>query len=133
MFTIQQIQESHARVKSGADFPQFIRELKAIGVKAYETYVKDGHSVYYDEENQSVASPPKYDDLEVADECNPNQFREYLELHQQGKTDYKMFCEHCAFTGIEYWLVDLGKMTCVYFAKEDVLVYEEVIVHNFKL
>jgi len=127
MFTIKQIQEAHAKVKSGADFPDYIKEIKQLGVKAYETYVKDGHTVYYDEDNQSVSSPPKYADMEIAGKCNPNQFRKYLKDHQQGQTDYLTFCRHCAETGIEYWLVDLGKMTCVYFAKENTLIYEEEI------
>lgn len=127
MFTLQQIQEAHSRVKSGTDFPQYIRELKALGVKAYETYVSDGHSEFFNKENQILSSLPKYENLEVAENCNPTQFREYLELHQQGKTDYPTFCEHCAATGIEKWLVDLEKSTCVYFAKENVLVFEEEI------
>lgn len=98
-----------------------------MGVKAYETYVKDGRSVYYDEDNESVLSLPKYPDLEITDECNPNQFRKYLKIHQQGKTDYLTFCQHCAETGIKYWLIDLNKMTCTYFTKENTLVFEEEI------
>jgi uncharacterized protein YbcV (DUF1398 family) len=127
MFTIEQIQKAHSKVKSGADFPNYIKELKTLDVKAYETYVNDGHTIYYNEDNQSISSPPKYPGLEISDECNPNQFRQYLELHQQGKTDYLAFCKHCAETGIEKWLVDLKKLVCVYFAKENTLVYEEEI------
>ncbi len=127
MFTLEQIHEAHAQVKSGADFPRYIQDLKALGVKAYQTYVKDGHTDFYDEENQTLSSPPKYADLKINDACNPNQFREYLNLHQQGKTDYSQFCEHCAATGIEKWLVSLEKMTYVYFAKENTLVFEEEI------
>lgn len=127
MFTLQQILEAHARVKSGADFPKFIRELRALGIKAYETYVKNGHSVYYNDDNQSVSSPAKYSYLEIVNVCNPNQFREYLKIHQQGETNYLDFCKHCSETGIEKWLVDLNKMTCVYFAQENSLIYEEEI------
>ena len=35
MFTIEQITEAHSKVKSGADFPAYIQELKKIGVTHY--------------------------------------------------------------------------------------------------
>lgn len=125
MFTQERIQLVHDRLKAGISFSEYIQELETLGVKAYHTYVKDGHSEYYDEKNQTLSSSPLYPNLVVSDTCNPNQFREYLELHQQGKTSYEMFCEHCAATGIEKWLVDLQKSTCTYFAKKNTLVFEE--------
>ncbi len=33
MFTIEQIKEAHAKVKSGADFPNYIHDLIILGVK----------------------------------------------------------------------------------------------------
>ena len=44
MFTIEQIQSAHSKVKSGADFPKYIQEIKALGVTSYETYVEDGRT-----------------------------------------------------------------------------------------
>ena len=32
MFTLDQIREAHSRVKSGADFPKYARELTEMGV-----------------------------------------------------------------------------------------------------
>ena len=32
MFTLEQIKLAHSKVKSGADFPAYIKELKALGV-----------------------------------------------------------------------------------------------------
>ena len=40
MFTVEQIKEAHSKVKSGADFPQYIQEIKILGVTAFETWVK---------------------------------------------------------------------------------------------
>lgn len=31
MFTIEQIKEAHSQLKSGADFPEYIREIKIFG------------------------------------------------------------------------------------------------------
>ena len=32
MFTVSQIKEAHSKVKSGADFPKYIQEIKGFGV-----------------------------------------------------------------------------------------------------
>ena len=36
MFTVEQIQEAHSKVKSGADFPKYIQDIKKLGVDAFE-------------------------------------------------------------------------------------------------
>ena len=46
MFTLQQIQDTHAKVKSGADFPQYIQDLKDLWVRSYTIFVSDGHAEY---------------------------------------------------------------------------------------
>jgi len=35
MFTVEQIDKAHEKVKSGADFPNYIQEIKQMGVTAY--------------------------------------------------------------------------------------------------
>ncbi len=44
MFILDQIEAAHSKVKSGADFPEYIKELKQFGVTSYETFVSDGHT-----------------------------------------------------------------------------------------
>ena len=39
MFTVEQIESAHEKVKSGADFPHYIQEIKKIGVLSFETWV----------------------------------------------------------------------------------------------
>lgn len=39
MFTVEQIEQAHGKVKSGADFPKYIQEIKALGVTSFETWV----------------------------------------------------------------------------------------------
>ncbi len=43
MFTLEQIKSAHSKVKSGADFPNYIQDLINLGIKSYHTYVSDGH------------------------------------------------------------------------------------------
>jgi uncharacterized protein YbcV (DUF1398 family) len=47
MFTLNQIDEAHASVKSGADFPKFAHDIRELGVTKYDAYVTDGHAEYF--------------------------------------------------------------------------------------
>lgn len=127
MFTIEQVKAAHSKVKSGADFPAYIQELKQLGVIFYDTYVSDGHANYYGKNDFKVTSQAKYDALIIADIANENQFKSDLKAHQQGKTDYPTFCTDCAKSGIEKWIVNLEKMTCTYFDKAEKEILEEQI------
>lgn len=119
MFTLDQIKTAHSKVKSGADFPAYIRDLKQLGVVQYVTFVKDGHTDYSGSGNFKTSSPGRYSDLQIAADSNPSKFKADLKAHQQGKTDYSTFCSDCAKSGVEKWIVDLNKMTCTYFDKTD--------------
>lgn len=115
MFTIEQVKQAHSKVKSGADFPAYIKDIKQLGVINYETFVSDGHTNYYGIDDYKATTPAKYDELSIAETNNPEQFRADLKAHQQGKTDYPGFCNDCAKSGIEKWIVDTIKMTCTYY------------------
>ncbi|PZF71248.1 DUF1398 domain-containing protein [Taibaiella soli] len=117
MFTVAQIEAAHSKVKSGADFPKYIQEIKALGVTGFETWVKDSHTEYLGSNNYRTASNAMYEPLAIADASDKNTFAERLKIHQQGQTDYMTFCNDCAATGVEKWIVDLDKMTCTYFDK----------------
>ncbi len=117
MFTVEQITEAHRKVKSGADFPAYIQEIKKIGVTFYETFVKDGHTDYYGANDFKTTSPAKYGTLQIAETSNREDFRVGLKEHQQGKTDYLTFIGMCAEFGIEKWSVCMEKMTCTYYDK----------------
>lgn len=117
MFTVEQIKSAHSKVKSGADFPSYIKDIKKLGVTFYETFVTDGHTDYYGEKNYKTSSVAKYDPLPITQVSNIEQFKADIKAHQQGKTDYPTFCTDCAKSGIEKWAVCMDKMTCTYFDK----------------
>jgi uncharacterized protein YbcV (DUF1398 family) len=124
MFTIEQIKEAHDKVKSGADFPNYIQDLIILGVKGYDTFVNDGHVQYYGVNNYSVATDEKYDEIKIAESANKERFIEFLVMHQDGQTDYLMFCNHAGQCGIARWRVDIIEMTCTYFdsAENEILI-----------
>lgn len=117
MFTLAQIKEAHSKVKSGADFSNYIKDLIALGVTNYETFVSDGHTVFEGEDEYKVLSETKYKDLIISDSANVEQFKLDLKTHQQGKTDYMIFCNDCAKSGVEKWVVSMQNLTCTYFDK----------------
>lgn len=126
MFTLKQIEEAHNKVKSGADFPKYIQEIKTLGINEFETWVKDSHTEYYGENGYKTSSNSMYEKLEIKDSSHPSKFKHYLSIHQQGGTDYFTFCKHCAETGIEKWIASLIKMTCTYYDKAG----NEILIEN---
>ena len=78
MFTLEQIKGAHSKVKSGADFPAYIQEIKKLGVTFYETFVVDGHTDYYGEKDYKISTVAKYNPLSVSDKSNINDFRGLL-------------------------------------------------------
>jgi len=115
MFTIKQILEAHSKVKSGADFPNYVKDLIALGVTSYETFVTDGHTIYHGESGFNVASDTKYSPLQIAKTSNTPSFKNDLKAHQQGQSDYPTFCSQCAQSGIEKWIVIMNERSCTYY------------------
>jgi uncharacterized protein YbcV (DUF1398 family) len=88
MFTLQQIKTAHSKVKSGADFPAYIQDLKKLGVTYYETFVEDGHTEFYGANHYTTTSPVKYANLPIAATSNEVQFNADLKAHQVPKGEY---------------------------------------------
>lgn len=127
MFTIEQIKDAHSKVKSGADFPNYIQDLIILGVKGYDTFVNDGHVQYYGVNNYTVTSDEKYDLITIAVSANKERFIEFLVMHQDGQTDYLTFCNHAGQCGIARWRVDIIEMTCTYFDQSNAEILIEKI------
>jgi len=117
MFTVEQIKAAHSKVKSGAEFPAYIKDIRKLGVTFYVTFVTDGHTDYYGSDNYTITSPAKYGALVVGETSDTDQFKTDLKAHQQGKTDYLTFIGLCSKSGIEKWAVCMEQMTCTYYNK----------------
>lgn len=127
MFTVEQIENAHRKVKSGADFPKYIQEIKQMGVVSFETWVINSHTEYFGKDDYKTSSEPQYAELLIADKVDKDRFIACLKIHQQGETDYYTFCTHCAETGIEKWIVNLDNMTCIYYDKAGMEILMEKI------
>jgi uncharacterized protein YbcV (DUF1398 family) len=127
MFHLNDIKAAHSKVKSGADFPAYVQELKQMGVHAYSTYVSDGHTEFVAANDTQLTSPAKYPAMRIAVESNAAQLKHFLQQHQQGKTDYPGFCRQAAETGVEKWIVDIPALTCTYYDTHGHAMLEEKI------
>ena len=129
MFTIDQIKAAHSKVKSGADFPAYVQDIKRLGVIYYETYVADGHTDYHGANDYKSSSPAKYDSLKVADTADTAQLKLDLKTHQEGRSDFMTFCRAAASLGVDKWAVSIERMTCSYFDKRgQVMLVEDIPV-----
>lgn len=117
MFTIEQIKTAHSKVKSGADFPVYIQEIKTLGVTAYEHFVSDGHIQYYGANDFVLSAEAKWAPINVSDLSSTEKLKQALVIHQQGETNYPTFCKQSAEAGVEKWIVDITKMICTYYDK----------------
>lgn len=115
MFTIEQIKQAHAKVKSGADFPAYVQELKALGICNYVHDVADGHMVYHGAGGAILKADAKWPARLIARQSMNDKLQQSLRTHQQGKTNYHEFCMEAAEAGVEKWVVDLQAMTCTYY------------------
>jgi len=115
MFTVQQMKAAHAKVKSGADFPKYVQEIKSLGLAYYEYLVTNGTTVYHGENGYEVKSDPIYENTTIANPASAEKLRNYIQAHQQGLTDFLTICRQAAEAGVEKWVVDTQKMMCTYY------------------
>ncbi len=127
MFSEKQIHGAHAKVKSGADFPRFIQDLKAIGVTSYDTFVADGSSVYFGANDYELKTSAKYPALVVNDESSSDALKEAIRIHQQGQTDYPTFCKQASEAGVNKWTTHMLDMSVSYLNKKGDLMLLEPI------
>lgn len=126
MFTISQIREAHSRVRSGADFPKYVKELARLGVTSYTTHVPDGHTDY-NGVNYSLDSGKKTEVLDVSEKSDVDEFKFHLKEHQDERIDYPAFCKQSAKAGVAKWTVDIRAMTCTYYNKAGIeMLVEEI-------
>jgi uncharacterized protein YbcV (DUF1398 family) len=116
-FTIDQINDLHARLGSAKTLAEYVQALKALGVERYDSYVADGHSEYFGQGDQKVISPGVHEVLAVAETSQREAFLQHLRRHEQRETTYVEMSVGLAQSGIEKWTVDTVRMTMTFFDK----------------
>ncbi|MBC7961165.1 MAG: DUF1398 family protein [Vallitaleaceae bacterium] len=114
MFTKEQIETAHDVVENGADFPKYLKALKAMGVKNYEISLRDGNWVYAGEGDYTISFKRGSNTVAISDKASPKKFLEVLKNHQVGETDYDTFCIQAGEVGVEKWRTDLENKVITY-------------------
>lgn len=117
MFTLDQIQNASKKVKSGADFPQLVHDLKTIGVTHYETFVEDGRTRYHGISHFKLDTNAKYAVLTIHENGSAARLKDSIRIHQKGQTDFLTFCKEAAEAGVEKWTTHMFDMEVTYFDK----------------
>jgi uncharacterized protein YbcV (DUF1398 family) len=115
MFTLKQMKAAHAKVKSGADFPAYVQEIKQLGLLHYDFMVKDGRTVYHGRNGFQLSGDPIYEEKIISVQASPAAVQQIIAEHQQGKSDFLTFCRQVAEAGVEKWVVDTKAMLCSYY------------------
>jgi uncharacterized protein YbcV (DUF1398 family) len=115
MFTLQQMKAAHAKVKSGADFPAYVQEIKGLGLLHYDFMVKDGRTVFHGAGDFQISGDPIYPKQTISQQPSVAQLRQLITETQQGKSDFPAFCRGAAAAGVEKWVVDTRAMVCTYY------------------
>ena len=119
MFALQQLKAAHAKVKSGADFPAYVQEIKKLGLLHYDFQVKNGQTEYYGANGLQVNSDAIYPEKTISIQSSSVAVRQIIADHQQGKSDFLTFCQQVADAGVKKWVVDTQAMMCTYYDLAD--------------
>ena len=115
MFTIDHISQIHASVKLGSNFPQYVQDLKALGMAYYDIFACDGHSEYYSTSRERLESPKKYPTIGIASKGDAHALRRTISLHQLGSINFLTFCHEAASAGVKYWRIDVTHLRCIFY------------------
>lgn len=115
MFTVQQIKAAHSKVRSGADFPNYVQEIKALGLVKYEFLLADGRTIYYGVDNYQVEASAIYPVKEINSSSSAAGLAHIIKIHQQGQTDFMTFCQQAAENGVHHREVNTQIMLCTYY------------------
>jgi uncharacterized protein YbcV (DUF1398 family) len=115
VFTIEQIEELHARLGNAETLADYVRSLAALGVTRYDSFVSDGHSEYVGRDAHRVTSHAVHDELTVAETSDGEAFLDHLRHHEHGETSYLEMSKGLADSEIEKWTVDTDAMSMTFY------------------
>ncbi|MFI5040460.1 MAG: DUF1398 domain-containing protein [Acidimicrobiales bacterium] len=128
VFTIEQIEELHARFGNAETLADYVRSLAALGVARYDSFVSDGHSEYLGRDAQRATSHAVHDQLTIAESSDRDALLDHLRRHEQGETSYVEMSEGLAASGIERWTVDTSAMSMTFYNRSGYAVRVEQIM-----
>jgi uncharacterized protein YbcV (DUF1398 family) len=121
MFSLAQIEDLHARLGRADSLGDYLRELAAIGVVRFDSFVADGHSEFFGADGRRVVSPASHEELDVAEVSDREAFSRHLREHAEGRTSYVEMSVGLASSGVEKWVADTDALTMTYRGRDGVV------------
>jgi uncharacterized protein YbcV (DUF1398 family) len=125
VFTLEQIADIHDRLGAKQTLADYLRALRYIGVRTYDSYLTDGHSEYFGADGQTLIGPAFHDVFVVARTCEREQFLEYMRRVDQGGVGYEEMSKTLAEYGVEKWTFDTDALTITYRDRAGVVLLTE--------
>jgi len=127
VFTVEQIEEIHGRLSKAETLSDYVRELAALGIERYDSFVSDGHSEFLGRDGHRVITDAVHDGLTIAESSDRDQFLDHLRRHERGETSYLEMSTGLAHFGVERWTVDSEAMTMTFYNRSgDILLVEQI-------
>lgn len=127
VFTLARIDDLHARLGGADTLADYLRELAAIGVARFDSYVTDGHSEFFSADGQCLVSPTHHEVLAVAEVSDRDAFLAHLLRHNNRETSYLEMSAGLAESGVEKWSADTAALTMTYLDRAGVALLIEKI------
>ncbi|PWJ54534.1 uncharacterized protein YbcV (DUF1398 family) [Dyadobacter jejuensis] len=117
-----------AEIKAkGLPFPEFVKELKALGIDNYEVRVDSGDTTYTSKNGDKLVVPGRTAVFEPTETFKVEAVRQAIQRNQQGLTSYSDFLQEIGQAGIHTYLADLVSMRVIYQGPNSEYEYEEMI------
>ena len=114
-FTAADLRGAYAKVKSGADFPALVRNLKRLGVRTYDHVLAAGANVFHGADGHSIRLEQMGPAVPVSRHPDIALLLWHIAAHQKGLSDYPTICRRAGEAGVAKWVSDLDAMTVTYF------------------
>ncbi len=123
----EQLIESAEQRSAGQPYPQFVKNLKAIGVDNYEVKVKNHKRTYTSVNGDKLIVPGDLPEFECAEAFELEEVKAAIKRNQDGITDYPTFLREIGAAGIHTYVADLRGMKVIYQGPNSEYEYEEMI------
>lgn len=114
MFSLEDITRIHDELGSADTLPEYLRALRDIGVRHYDSFVTDGRSEYHSVDGRTLVSDAAHSTFAVSDTCDRDAFVAYMKVVEQGGVGYEEMSQHMADLGVEKWTFDTADLTITY-------------------
>ncbi|MHA4742484.1 DUF1398 domain-containing protein [Dyadobacter sp. MSC1_007] len=112
---------------AGLPYPQFVKNLKAIGVDNYEVKVKNHKRTYTSVHGDKLIIAGDLPEFECAETFQLEEVKAAIKRNQEGITDYPTFLRELGAAGIHTYVADLTGMKVIYQGPNSEYEYEEMI------